>query len=309
MKRIILLILSIILTTSLVFAQGVAQWSETSYLPESIAIQQTCIDTSGNSFTDNCEGNYGIYKFTKKCVQGGNILPYREESPCEKYICEKEFYYCIDYYYKTCSNGACKNSMSESEISNLKDFMSKWDYSDKCEQNFEFNKGENTDIITAEFGADTRRKYTLTLKNVEISNEESAIGQKATIEVNGVQKEFKINEFQEIAGLHLLVAKIFRFHGKNMVWGCLFESSERKAEAKCIGCWDEKSAKCYPSGKRIVGDKYCSDYGRILDQKLGKESCTEHYECTSNLCDPKQGICLDTSFWGKIWIWLSGIFS
>jgi hypothetical protein len=63
--------------------------------------------------------------------------------------------------------------------------------------------------------------------------------------------------------------------------------------------------KCYPFGYRIESE-FCTDEGIFVNQKGEDLTCTNSFECESNLCI--DGKCVDRGLFTKIVDWLKGLF-
>ena len=55
------------------------------------------------------------------------------------------------------------------------------------------------------------------------------------------------------------------------------------------------------------GTQYCNTEEKYINQSLSGQSCSNDYECASNLC--KENLCVNKSFFSKIIDWIKGIFS
>lgn len=73
----------------------------------------------------------------------------------------------------------------------------------------------------------------------------------------------------------------------------------------CDGCKDE-NANCIPFGTRLENSKYCNIDKSIKDQKSKESSCSNNYECVSNVCVNSK--CVEPSLLEKIISWFKKLF-
>ncbi len=71
----------------------------------------------------------------------------------------------------------------------------------------------------------------------------------------------------------------------------------------CDGCMSDE--KCIPYGVRIKG-RFCDLDNEIKEQKSKEESCSNNYECVSNVCVNSK--CIEASFIQKIINWFKWLF-
>lgn len=135
-------------------------------------------------------------------------------------------------------------------------------------------------------------------------------------DVNGKKSgNLKPKDIVSLSGLNIFITSVgpspqINRGFKDNLWDASFCISESKAaveQAQCTGCWDQASKSCLPVGKRIR-NQYCDVSKEITQQKAVDISCTEHYECLSNLCDAQRNVCLTPSVWASFLNWLKGIF-
>lgn len=76
-----------------------------------------------------------------------------------------------------------------------------------------------------------------------------------------------------------------------------------KKAAECGGCLLDD--KCLPIGTR-ANKQYCDIDNKMKDIKADSASCSNNFECTSNLC--VNDACVAGNVWQKFLSWISGLF-
>lgn len=137
-------------------------------------------------------------------------------------------------------------------------------------------------------------KYEVTLEKVLSENEvEISINdaKNVTFELKK-QKEVEVSVGKKRVKVVLEVLGI-DFSTK-YAWFCLFEPPETKKILACEGCIADGN--CFPVGTRMILQnvpKFCSVEKEWVEQKKKGESCSNNYECASNLC--VDGKCVEKS--------------
>ncbi len=72
----------------------------------------------------------------------------------------------------------------------------------------------------------------------------------------------------------------------------------------CDGC--KEGDECLPFGTRQKDDTYCSLDKVMTKQKTESDSCSNNYECLTNVCVDSQ--CVSRNFIQKIFAWFGGLF-
>lgn len=125
----------------------------------------------------------------------------------------------------------------------------------------------------------------------------------ATISVNEKTKNIDEDSTKQIGDLMIYVKTADEDTATEIVYVSIVVSVIDSTGVNCTGC--ELNDKCYVIGYRTSRD-YCSESGEFVYQKNETSSCSQSYECDSNIC--VSGGCVSVTFWENFTNWFKRLF-
>lgn len=264
-----------------------------------------CVDSDGKDYYVKGYVIFDGLKHEDYCMPG------RDDKLIEAY-CKDDFQKLETVYCKYgCEDGACKNYYVKGKVTS----MAYWSTADVAFMSYSVNlagdvtlnvRNNNVGAITITditLGSDVLNPLNPALPVTLTSGATQTLTDVAGIAA-GCSGSYSYAVSIVYTDVETGASYTFTGDGQTLDGACLSEDEDPiVVEPSCEGCMIEES--CVPYGTRH-DSKYCDIFKEMKSQKMDSESCSNNYECDTNLCVDDQ--CISSGLIQKILRWFRRIF-